>query len=106
MVDAAVDVEPCQVEAAKVGVKVGDATLDLDDRSAASPRSRASEPRGATSTVARFNPVNWAVEAGREAPLATPDWSLIVPRFGGLVLFAVVYVGLATQAFRSYQRAA
>jgi ABC-2 type transport system permease protein len=57
-------------------------------------------------TVARFNPVNWAVEAGREALLATPDWSLIVSRFGGLVLFAVVCVGLATQAFRSYQRAA
>jgi ABC-2 type transport system permease protein len=56
--------------------------------------------------VARFNPVNWAVEAGREALLAAPDWSLILPRFGGLVLFAVICVGLATQAFRSYQRAA
>ena len=30
-------------------------------------------------TVARFNPVNWAVEAGREALLATPDWSFILP---------------------------
>jgi ABC-2 type transport system permease protein len=57
-------------------------------------------------TVARFNPVNWAIEAGREALLAAPDWSLILPRFGGLVLFAVICVGLATQAFRSYQRAA
>jgi ABC-2 type transport system permease protein len=57
-------------------------------------------------TVARFNPVNWAIEAGRESLLATPDWSLIAPRLGGLVLFAVICVGLATQAFRSYQRAA
>jgi ABC-2 type transport system permease protein len=56
--------------------------------------------------VARFNPVNWAIEAGREALLAAPDWSFILPRFGGLVLFAVICVGLATQAFRSYQRAA
>jgi ABC-2 type transport system permease protein len=56
--------------------------------------------------VARFNPVNWAIEAGREALLASPDWSLILPRTGGLVLFAMVCVALATQAFRSYQRAA
>ena len=34
-------------------------------------------------TFARFNPVNWAVEAGREALVASPDWSLILPRLGG-----------------------
>ena len=31
-------------------------------------------------TVARFNPVNWAVEAGREALAVTPDWSFVMPR--------------------------
>ena len=36
-------------------------------------------------TVARFNPVNWAVEAGREALTATPDWSFILPRMAGLL---------------------
>jgi ABC-2 type transport system permease protein len=57
-------------------------------------------------TVARYNPVNWAIEAGREALLASPDWTLIIPRIGGLVVVAVASVALATWAFRSYQRAA
>jgi ABC-2 type transport system permease protein len=57
-------------------------------------------------TAARFNPVNWAVEAGREALLASPDWSVILPRVGGLVVLAMVGLLLATRAFRSYQRSA
>lgn len=57
-------------------------------------------------TVARFNPVNWAIEAGREALIANPDWSLILPRMGGLAVVAVVCVALSTRAFRSYQRSA
>jgi ABC-2 type transport system permease protein len=56
--------------------------------------------------VARFNPVNWAIEAGRAALLATPDWSLILPRIGGLVVLAAVCIAWATSAFRGYQRAA
>jgi ABC-2 type transport system permease protein len=28
-------------------------------------------------TAADFNPVNWAVEAGREALTASPDWGSI-----------------------------
>jgi ABC-2 type transport system permease protein len=56
--------------------------------------------------VARFNPVNWAIEAGREALLASPDWSLILPRMGGLAVVAIVCVVLSTRAFRSYQRSA
>jgi ABC-2 type transport system permease protein len=55
-------------------------------------------------TVARCNPVNWAVEAGREALLASPDWSFVLPRLGGLLLAATLLVALATRAFRSYQR--
>ena len=38
--------------------------------------------------MARFNPVNWAVEAGREALTATPDWSFIAPRIVGLAILA------------------
>jgi ABC-2 type transport system permease protein len=55
-------------------------------------------------TFARFNPVNWAVEAGREALLAGADWSMIAPRLAGLALVAIACAGLATRAFRSYQR--
>jgi ABC-2 type transport system permease protein len=57
-------------------------------------------------TLARFNPVNWAVEAGREALLANADWSFILARLGGLLILAIVCLGLATRAFRSYQRSA
>jgi len=55
-------------------------------------------------TVARFNPVNWAVEAGREALTATPDWSFIAPRMFGLIVLAVLSTAWATRTFRSYQR--
>jgi ABC-2 type transport system permease protein len=54
--------------------------------------------------VARFNPVNWAVEAGRAALAANPDWSFILPRLGGLALVALAAIWLAIRAFRSYQR--
>ncbi len=57
-------------------------------------------------TAATYNPINWAVEAGREALLANPDWSLILPRVGGLLVVALLCVALATAAFRSYQRSA
>jgi ABC-2 type transport system permease protein len=55
-------------------------------------------------TVAKFNPVNWAVEAGRDALTATPDWSFIGPRVLGLVVLAVLSTAWATRTFRSYQR--
>ena len=54
--------------------------------------------------VARFNPVNWAVEAGREALTATPDPAIVLPRLLGLLALAVVSAMLATRAFRAYQR--
>jgi ABC-2 type transport system permease protein len=57
-------------------------------------------------TVAAFNPVNWAVEAGREALVAAPDWPLILPRLGALAVVAILCVALATRAFRAYQRSA
>lgn len=57
-------------------------------------------------TVARFNPVNWAVEAGREALVGSPDWAFIGIRVLGLAIVAVIAGMLATRAFRSYQRSA
>jgi ABC-2 type transport system permease protein len=55
-------------------------------------------------TVAMFNPVNWAVEAGREALTANPDWSLILPRVVLLAGLTVLSTAFATRTFRSYQR--
>ncbi len=55
-------------------------------------------------TVARFNPVNWAVEAGRAVVAANPDWSFILPRMGGLAAVTLAAMWLAIRAFRSYQR--
>ena len=55
-------------------------------------------------TIARFNPVNWAVEAGREALTATPDWSFIAPRLIGLLVLAILSTAWATSTFRAYQR--
>jgi ABC-2 type transport system permease protein len=57
-------------------------------------------------TFATYNPVNWAVEAGRESLMASPDWSSVLPRVGGLLAVALVTIALATRAFRSYQRSA
>jgi ABC-2 type transport system permease protein len=54
--------------------------------------------------VARFNPVNWAVQAGREALAADADWGAVFARSLSLLVFAVVCAWLATRAFRTYQR--
>lgn len=54
-------------------------------------------------TVARFNPVNWAVEAGRAAMSAAPDWGFVAPRLLGLLILAVLATAWATWTFRSYQ---
>jgi ABC-2 type transport system permease protein len=56
--------------------------------------------------VSRFNPVNWSVEAAREALSANTDWSFVLVRIGGLLAFAVFSGWLATGAFRTYQRSA
>lgn len=54
--------------------------------------------------VARFNPVNWAVEAGRSATATHADWSLVGTRIGFLVLLLLVSATIATRAFNAYQR--
>jgi ABC-2 type transport system permease protein len=55
-------------------------------------------------SVARFNPVNWAVQAGREALGAHADWSYVLTRVGWLLALGIVCAWFATGAFRAYQR--
>ena len=54
--------------------------------------------------VAKFNPVNWAVEASREALSASPDWGYVLARAGLLTAVAAALLWFAVRAFRSYQR--
>jgi ABC-2 type transport system permease protein len=56
--------------------------------------------------VARYNPVDWAVVASRQALSADTAWGAVLPRLGFLTLLAVVLAWLATRAFRTYQRSA
>jgi ABC-2 type transport system permease protein len=55
-------------------------------------------------TVAKFNPVNWAAQAGRSAAMEKIDWSLVGSRLGLLAALALVCAVFATRAFGSYQR--
>lgn len=56
-------------------------------------------------TIATYNPVNWAVEAGRSALVSTnPDWPFIVARLAALAALALVTTAWATWTFRTYQR--
>ena len=54
--------------------------------------------------VARFNPVNWAVVAGRSAATGNTDWTLVLSRCGLLVGLLLVSAWLATRSFSAYQR--
>jgi ABC-2 type transport system permease protein len=53
--------------------------------------------------VADFNPVDWAIQAGREAVQAGTDWATVAGYCGLLVGFALLCMVLATRAFRAYQ---
>lgn len=55
-------------------------------------------------TIAKYNPVNWAVEAARSAAMEKIDWGLVGSRIGLLVALLAVAGVVATRAFRSYQR--
>jgi ABC-2 type transport system permease protein len=54
--------------------------------------------------IAKFNPVNWATEAGRSAAGASADWGLIATRTGFLALLLIASAGFATRTFNAYQR--
>src|SRR5512133_1708186 len=70
--------------------------------------SSALMPRGLVpgwiATVSRFNPVNWAVEAGRSAAMGSMDWGLVLSRLGLLTALVVLCAAFATRAFGTYQR--
>jgi len=53
--------------------------------------------------IARFNPVNWAVVAGRSALSANVDWGVVLSGGGYLLALAMVSGWFATRAFRTYQ---
>jgi len=55
-------------------------------------------------TVAKFNPVNWAVEAARSAAMEKTDWGLVGERVGLLVALVLVSAFLAQRAFARYQK--
>jgi ABC-2 type transport system permease protein len=56
-------------------------------------------------TASKFNPLNWAVEAGRDAVNANPNWGSIAAKTGLLVAFLILCGFFAVRAFRTYQRA-
>jgi ABC-2 type transport system permease protein len=53
--------------------------------------------------AADVNPVDWAIEAGRSALAADPDWGLIAGHVALLAALLAACGALATRAFRSYQ---
>ena len=55
-------------------------------------------------SVAKFNPVNWAVQAARSAAMQKIDWGLVAGRIGLLVALLIVSAFLAARAFARYQR--
>src|ERR671915_986310 len=55
-------------------------------------------------TVADFNPVNWAIEAGRNVAMEDIDWTLVLTRTGLLVAFLVAAGVFATRVFPPYRR--
>jgi ABC-2 type transport system permease protein len=54
--------------------------------------------------VARYNPLNWAVEVSRTALSATPDWGVVWSRLGALAVIAVLMSWAASRAFGAYQK--
>jgi ABC-2 type transport system permease protein len=55
-------------------------------------------------TASDVNPVDWAIEAGRSATAASPDWGMVVTNTAMLLALLVVSAALATRAFKAYQR--
>jgi ABC-2 type transport system permease protein len=54
--------------------------------------------------TARYNPVNWGVDAAREVVLPGTDWGSVGAHLGLLLGLTVAMAGLATWTFRVYQR--
>jgi ABC-2 type transport system permease protein len=56
-------------------------------------------------TVAKFNPVDWAATAARNATTESFDWGVVAGRVGLLAGLVVLAAWFATRAFSVYQRA-
>jgi ABC-2 type transport system permease protein len=54
--------------------------------------------------VSRFNPVNWAVHAARDAVVRGGNWGSVGVHLLLLLAVSLVTAGFATWTFRSYQR--
>ncbi|ANS64046.1 ABC-type drug export system [Streptomyces lincolnensis] len=54
--------------------------------------------------IADFNPLDWAMVAGRSALAGDPDRGAVLWRGGALLALAVAAVWLSIRTFRSYQR--
>ncbi|MFI9830065.1 ABC transporter permease [Streptomyces sp. NPDC051913] len=54
--------------------------------------------------IADFNPLDWAMVAGRSALSDSPDRGAVLGRGGALLALAVAAVWLSIRTFRSYQR--
>ncbi|MCC6936039.1 MAG: ABC transporter permease [Thermomicrobiales bacterium] len=55
--------------------------------------------------IARFNPLDWAVQISRVADGGAIDWSIVVSRGALLMALTLGAVWLATRCFRVYQQA-
>jgi len=55
-------------------------------------------------TVAKFNPVDWAASAARNATMQSFDWGLVGLRLGLLAALTALAAFFATRAFGVYQR--
>jgi len=54
--------------------------------------------------IAKANPVDWAIRAGRDALSADPDRGAVLARGGALLALAALMVWLSTRTFRAYQK--
>jgi ABC-2 type transport system permease protein len=54
--------------------------------------------------AARYNPVNWGVDAARQVVIPGTDWSSVGTHLGLLFGLTIVMAALATWTFRVYQR--
>jgi ABC-2 type transport system permease protein len=55
-------------------------------------------------TAARYNPVNWGVDAARQVVLPGTDWGSVGLHVGLLAALTVAMAALATWTFRVYQK--
>jgi ABC-2 type transport system permease protein len=55
-------------------------------------------------TVAKFNPVDWAATAARNATTESFDWGVVAGRVGLLAALTILAAWFATRAFSVYQR--